>query len=322
MRLMISPSAFLKKWGRRGLVCFSKAALEDLSIPADAKSFLAKAGLPKSTAPFLTFESHGRHVPTVGEVYTGARTAAHFRMIGSDGADSPICLDEKRRGAVCLLEDALRPVLINSSVAQLAESLLVYRNFVDTVREEGGKTALMDGNLSAAAVADLERALVAVDRTARGARTFWGAEIRRLKQEAVTASLADDPGALRRALSHRDRKVRSAAAYEISQKGKEARAFIQDLKKALGDSDSDVRRLSIVALENCGKDAAVAIPEMVRLLDDSDPSTSSTAAEILGRFGTAARSALPGLRRLAKSANAWLRQVAGKSIRRLINRKK
>ena len=63
----------------------------------------------------------------------------HYLMIGSDGAGNPFCVDE-RDGKVVMLDHELlfdvkrrdkRTMFVNSSIPQLAESLLVYQNYDD-----------------------------------------------------------------------------------------------------------------------------------------------------------------------------------------------
>jgi hypothetical protein len=97
--------------------------------------------LPAEAAPCLTFERASRPVWEVFGVpsqwsETERERLAPYRVIGSDGAGNPICV-ERGTGAVVLLdhEDWFRTrQFMNSSVRQLAECLLAYMGETDQER--------------------------------------------------------------------------------------------------------------------------------------------------------------------------------------------
>lgn len=90
--------------------------------------------LPASAAPFLAFRELAR-MPRVQDVFNldgwpEAELAKlePYRMIGSDGAGNPICVEEET-GLVWLLDHDVQfqeRQFVNSSIEQLAESLLAY----------------------------------------------------------------------------------------------------------------------------------------------------------------------------------------------------
>jgi hypothetical protein len=101
------------------------------------------AQLPTEAAPCLTFDRAARPAP-LWEVFGSPAQwpAAHrerlaaYRMIGSDGAGNPLCVEEGT-GAVCVLdhEDRFRTrVFVNTGVGQLAECLLAYMGETDPDR--------------------------------------------------------------------------------------------------------------------------------------------------------------------------------------------
>src|SRR5262245_50914116 len=120
--------AFAERWARKERACgFEK-------IPA-VMSPCGKDLLPNSAAPCLTFE-YAAHPKPLWEVFgipdhwdeSDRRRLANYRMIGADGAGSPICIDQLT-GKVVLLdhENWFRTVeFVNSSVKQLGECLLAY----------------------------------------------------------------------------------------------------------------------------------------------------------------------------------------------------
>ncbi len=99
--------------------------------------------LPGVAAPCLTFERAAKPVP-IWEVYASpsdwsaqdrARLAP-YRMIGSDGAGNPICVEEGS-GTIYVLdhEDWFQTRLfVNSGVRQLTECLLAYLGEQDPER--------------------------------------------------------------------------------------------------------------------------------------------------------------------------------------------
>lgn len=111
-------------------------------LPVATRAFLREVGLPESAAPCLTFTEVGKGLARLWEVYSPKpewkpeekKPVETCLMLGSDGAGSPICIDE-RDGTIVLLDHELpfdakrllkRITFINSSVSQLAECLLEY----------------------------------------------------------------------------------------------------------------------------------------------------------------------------------------------------
>lgn len=119
---------FAERWGRKERECGFEAIASEM-VPC------SEWVLPREAAPCMTFDQAGQPAP-VWEVFASPSewTAADrarlgpYRMIGSDGAGNPVCV-EHGTGAVWLLdhEDWFRTrQFVNSSVPQLAECLLAY----------------------------------------------------------------------------------------------------------------------------------------------------------------------------------------------------
>jgi hypothetical protein len=175
---MLTPSEFVERW-RAEVAARSRlpdderlvtAPPESLGaganarLPDDTRRFLAEAGLPASCAPCLTFDEVGRGLPGIADVFSPGRWSGeerarveHYRMIGSDGAGNPLCVDA-RDGRVFLVdhEDHFRTTqFMNTSVAHLAECLLAFHT---------------------AAPADRRQALRRVDALAVDDGAFWSYE--------------------------------------------------------------------------------------------------------------------------------------------------
>jgi hypothetical protein len=150
----ISAEEFRTQWNAGGgskLITFHPKALAPLKIPVDAKEFLTRAGLPESAPPFLTFDYDRTSfvVPKMTETWTLPAEFARYRQIGETGNEDPICLDEESNGMVVCLnhEGDFERVFINSSVAQLAECLLVFRELVKKAQAERGSGAFLNGDV-------------------------------------------------------------------------------------------------------------------------------------------------------------------------------
>lgn len=103
--------------------------------------FLAEAGLPRDAAPFLSFRNTREY----------SRIPATYFEIGVTNYGDPICIDTKS-GAVVYLnhENEDRPVMMNSSLEALAESLCIYREHLSSgnVRECFSAILAIDPELS------------------------------------------------------------------------------------------------------------------------------------------------------------------------------
>jgi len=186
---MLSPKEFAARWGSDDspLVRFSRTALANLNLSEDDIAFLEQAGLPKDAAPFLSFEAPKTgELPSVAAVWSQPKAFASYRVIGSDGSGNPIALDKTGTGEVILLDhdNGFARFLVNTSVRQLAESLLAYRKFVRDTQGEFGEDAFLDGNSSPAARNELRRELARIDSATLDSSCFWHGELSNLDAEA------------------------------------------------------------------------------------------------------------------------------------------
>jgi hypothetical protein len=131
------------------LVTAPRKLLAASSFPSDAARFLVEAGLPRSCAPFLSFEAVGRGPLPLAQHYgvhqfkpPDLSRLSSLHVIGSDGAGNPLCLDSARGGEIVMLdhEDGFHTrIFVASSVFALAEALLLvhtvpHKDFVEHLR--------------------------------------------------------------------------------------------------------------------------------------------------------------------------------------------
>lgn len=184
---MLSPTDFVARWGADELVCFPAKAVDRLPIAAEDRAFLVQAGLPSDAAPFLSFDApRPAGLPTVADQWGAAVEFQRYRVLGSDGSGNPIALDEQSAGEVVSLnhEAGFARALMNTSVRQMAESLLAYRKLVQDTQAEFGPDAFLDGKTSAAARKALKDELTRIDPAAVKPGSFWHGELQNLDASA------------------------------------------------------------------------------------------------------------------------------------------
>jgi len=98
-----------------------------------------------------------------------------------------------------------------------------------------------------------------------------------------------------KALANSDPKIRTAAAWALSQMGRAATPAATALAGTLSDSNASVRSLSAVALRAIGPQAVAAIPGLVKALDDPSAYVRALAADSLGNIGPGAKSTVATL---------------------------
>jgi len=139
-RVMLEPSVFSDRWNTE--VVASHPDVEDFRlhqapssiatapILASTADFLTQAGLPDGCAPFLSFRAVAAGAVPLPEYY-GLPSTGHltqFRVIGSDGAGNPLCIDTTADDIVVRLDHEDRfatTQFVASSVSSLAEALLL-----------------------------------------------------------------------------------------------------------------------------------------------------------------------------------------------------
>lgn len=156
---MIEPSTFVEKWQKQipegilpelledySLISVSPNVFANRNIPEASKRFLIEAGLPKSTAPFLSFGDLANGLLPIWKIWgvtdnwneADRLRLSRYCVIGSDdNSGNPICIDEANDGTIVTLEHEDRfagVMFVNSSVPQLAEFLLLF-NGADTKQQ-------------------------------------------------------------------------------------------------------------------------------------------------------------------------------------------
>lgn len=184
---MLTPEEFRDRWGGDGeLDVFPPGATADLKAPPETKRFLNEVGLPEAASPFLEFQApEDGPLPTSAQEWNLGPEFARYREIGFNGSGDPVCLDESSDAAVVYLnsDDNFARVFVNSSVPQLAESLLAYRHLVKDTQRRNGPDAFLDGNVSEDLRRWLRDELARIDPAAVE-DGFWADEVENLDANA------------------------------------------------------------------------------------------------------------------------------------------
>lgn len=151
---------------------FPLSSLADVKLPPDSRAFLVEAGLPKEAAPYLNFGPPKMGtLPRVSSVWLQTASFDRYRIVGSNGSGDPVCIDEEAGGEVVYLnhDNRFQRVVMASSIASLAECLLLFRDFLE---EAGGAAEAIEPALFQPLVARIR----AIDEAVAGAEGYWQRE--------------------------------------------------------------------------------------------------------------------------------------------------
>lgn len=169
----MDPSEFATAWQadpEDDLTRFPREAIAAYHLPVQTIDFLSEAGLPSSAAPFLTFKMpKSGQLQTVAELWQLDDSFARWISIGSNGSGDPIAIDAmSAHGAVYYLnhDNDFAPRLIATSVQQLAQLLLSFRNLVTQTRVLGGSDAFLDDEIPPALRSSFLKDLASIDPAA------------------------------------------------------------------------------------------------------------------------------------------------------------
>jgi len=179
----VRPDVWISTWssgetGPVAFVTFEPQFVNEAALSEIDRLLLTVYGLPDSAAPYLSFDNSPGMLAAARSAGFAPEGTEAFLEIGSNGSGDPICL-RASDGAVLYLnhDDGFGAVLINSSVAALAEFLLLFRHLIREALAAGGPDAYLDGDLPPDAVERTVAAMQSVDPAALGDGTMWPTEL-------------------------------------------------------------------------------------------------------------------------------------------------
>ncbi len=174
----MSPEDFQTQWTKTDpepepLITFSHEAVSQLALSEDTKRLLAEIGLPDSAAPFLCFGTEESiSLPPVPEVWRDGDERQ--RVIGCNGSGDPICLHAETGAISYLLHDHdMEARFMNSSVLQLAYTLLAFGLLVRKTNESSGEDAYLDGRIPMEVADEFITTVEHIDPEAIKPGSFW-----------------------------------------------------------------------------------------------------------------------------------------------------
>lgn len=186
----MTPSHFKQLWMIDDMdrwVEFNNDELNKAPIANSTKEFL-QVGFPEDAAPFLDFgwRSYNWKFNNIAVAFRTDSSKSNYWHFGSDGSGNPICFDSDNNDRVVLLDheqdfDVIDNV--NSNIHELAQCLLVYRDFINKVLVENGENAFLDPNFSKGQFINLESEFKEINSNIFKESGFWRAELQELRNE-------------------------------------------------------------------------------------------------------------------------------------------
>ncbi|MNP66820.1 hypothetical protein D3C76_1625760 [compost metagenome] len=101
-----------------------------------------------------------------------------FIYVGYTGSGAPICIDEEKDEVIYIdNENDNEEIFINSSISQLAESLTVYVDFIEKIKNVNGKKAYFERNATKELLSWIANRLQKIDSNSLIQGSFWEEEL-------------------------------------------------------------------------------------------------------------------------------------------------
>ena len=180
------PEQFRQTWtaNEDNLSPIDRDSLIELNLKSSTVDFLTIAGLPFDAAPFLSF------VQNKADSYnTINRLTKHYDfleaeydkyiVIGSCSDGDVIAINTDDNDQIVWLdhEDYFSSRFFNSSINSLAECLVIYRNFVQTIQKDNGENAYMNTDFTDQQFETLKQKLSTADNRAMTEDGFWKSDL-------------------------------------------------------------------------------------------------------------------------------------------------
>jgi hypothetical protein len=129
----MTPGEFAVAWAEP-LYPYTESQLDNVPLSAETRAFLLYPGLPENAPEFSFYLPKEEHISRRPERWgVNEDTKALLRRfvhVGFDGAGNPLCIDPQGKDAIVLLdhENGFLPELLNTSLAQFLQCLLLFRH--------------------------------------------------------------------------------------------------------------------------------------------------------------------------------------------------
>lgn len=184
----MTPEEFKNSWIETDepLTPLSPEQVNRFNLKQETKVFLIKAGLPTSVAPVLRFANDTDDIDygisKLTDLYDFEEDRAEFDkyvVIGSCRDGDPIVINTEENDIIEELdhEDGFTPMYFNSSINALAEFLIIYRDFEQTILTEYGEKGWRNFYFTDDQFDLLKSRMLSVDNKALMEDGFWKDEL-------------------------------------------------------------------------------------------------------------------------------------------------
>ena len=182
----MTPTEFKNTWttDNDSLFPLSEEKCKGLNLKQETIDFLTITGLPDNAAPYLSFAKDTTDlfdgINRLTKQYNFLENEYDkFIVIGSDGSGNPIAINTKLNDRIEWLdhENFFSASYMNNTIFELANTLLIYRDFVTQIQIENGEDALLDSNFTDNQFENLKEKLFSVDSKAIIENGFWKNEL-------------------------------------------------------------------------------------------------------------------------------------------------
>jgi len=169
---------------------FDLSELKKSQINASTNEFLT-IGFPEDAAPYLGFglRSYDWKFNNILDYYDYDDLdpiTKFYWILGSDNSGNPICIDTSQNDRIILLDHEQEFEIIeivNKNIAELANSLLIYRNFIEEMNSKYGKDGFFDSKFTEVDLNELEEKFKLLNSNYYLESSFWDIEIANLRAE-------------------------------------------------------------------------------------------------------------------------------------------
>jgi hypothetical protein len=169
-----TPEEFRQSWNRFGreLVEWSAESFANVSLLDSSREWLTNAGLPPSALPYIRFEITGS---STVRARSGSPPDERYLVIGTCNDGDLIAIDMKGNDSIHWLdsENNFDPGFFNSSIAELLNSLLIYREFVINIKNTRGESAYSKSDFTDLEFDALRNGLMQNDPHCLAEGSFW-----------------------------------------------------------------------------------------------------------------------------------------------------
>lgn len=186
LKNFMEAEVFKKIWRaeRDPLEPISTERLDAYPLQERTRSFLTKAGLPREAEPQFRFcrdvDEPFEGVSCLTELYDvpGVKQGRYV-VIGMISGANPVAIDTHHDDMIVELDSELdfEPYFINASIQNLAECLVVYRDFVKNINDLRGEGAYQASKFTDAEFEYLKKSLEKAEPGMSSGDGFWNMQL-------------------------------------------------------------------------------------------------------------------------------------------------